>query len=152
MDTPLTVADAAFVAFGLAMQALLLGFFAARRWLPERSGAIGRIVYGAGLLGAPLGVFLIFDGQSWSLYDGPLLTAAWAAFGAWVDLVQPRRWRRPPDWNVAVPYVGLYLASQLFMWWPMWAISRAAWLVFLVLFVPSTLLNIGGHVSEDGGD
>ena len=34
-------------------------------------------------------------------------------------------------------------------WWPMWDIERAAWLVFLILFVPCTLLNIGGHVEND---
>ena len=48
-----------------------------------------------------------------------------------------------------VPYVALYLWGQMFLWWPLWALSRAAWACFLVLFVANTALNIRGHFGED---
>ena len=103
-------------------------------------------------LGLPLGAWLLLDGQSWRLFVGPLLTAAWAAFGASVDLWRPSDWRRPPiAWNVFVPYLALYFSAQMFMWWPLLSIEPAAWAVFLVLFVPSTVLNVRGHFG-DGPD
>jgi hypothetical protein len=48
-------------------------------------------------------------------------------------------------WSVLVPYVALYFFAQMFLWWPLWDLDRAAWTVFLVLFVVSTALNLGGH-------
>ncbi len=137
--------EIAFAAFGVAGQVLLLCFFAARRWSPPIADRHGWIVYAFAGFGLPLGVWLIVDGQSWRLFVGPLLFALWALVGAIVDLWRPREWRRPPAWNVLVPFAGLYFLAQMFLWWPLWDIERAAWLLFLVLFVPSTLLNIAGH-------
>ena len=152
MDSHITAAEGVFIAFGLALEALLVGFFGVRRWAPQKAHALGGIVYGFGWLGLPIGIGLLLNDQSWKLFAGPLLAAAWASFGGWVDLVRPRRWRgKPVNLTVLAPYVVLYLAAQMFLWWPMWDIERAAWLVFLILFVPSTLLNIGGHL-EDGVD
>lgn len=134
-----------FTAFGLLLQALLLGFFAGRRWAPRATERYGWIVYAFGMLGLPIGLWLLVDGQSWRLFAGPLLAAAWAGFGTWVDLVRPRPWRAPIDWPVLGPYFVLYLAAQMFLWWPLWDINRVAWVLYLALFVPSTLLNIVGH-------
>jgi hypothetical protein len=145
-----TGAEVVFAAFGIATQALLLWFFAARRWSPHLAERFGWVVYGFAGLGLPLGAWLLLDGQSWKLFVGPMLTALWALFGAIVDLWRPRPWRGPPvAWNVLIPYVALYLSAQMFMWWPLWNIERAAWALYLLLFVPNTILNIGGHV--DGG-
>ncbi len=139
----------AFASFGVATQALLLGFFAARRWSPGIAARFGWVVYAFAGLGLPLGAWLILDGQPWRLFVGPLLTALWALFGAFVDVWRPRQWRGPPvAWNVFVPYVVLYFWAQMFMWWPLWDTARAAWVLFLVLFVPNTVLNIRGHVGD----
>ena len=51
-----------------------------------------------------------------------------------------------------VPYVGLYFWAQMFLWWPLWDLWRAAWLAFLVLFVVNTALNIRGHFGQDAAD
>jgi len=76
--------------------------------------------------------------------------AFWALFGAIVDLWRPRPWRRAPIvWNVFIPYLALYFSAQMFMWWPLWDIERAAWALFLVLFVPNTVLNIRGHFGDE---
>ena len=146
----MSAAEIAFVAFGLATQALLVGFFAARRWSPQLGERLGPVVYALVGLGLPLGVWLFLDGQAWMLVVGPLLMAAWALFGAIVDVWRPRRWRRPPvAWNVLIPYLALYFSAQMFMWWPLWDIERAAWAVFLLLFVANTALNIGGHFGDE---
>lgn len=138
--------EVAFAAFGVASQALLLGFFAARRWAPRPAARFGWVVYAFAGLGLPLGAWLLLDGQSWRLFVGPLLMALWAGFGATVDLWRPRRWRRPPiEWRVFVPYLALYFWAQMFMWWPLWDIDRAAWVIFLGLFIPSTVFNIREH-------
>ena len=86
----LTQAEIVFVVFGIATQALLLAFFAARRWSPQLAERFGWVVYAFSGLGLPLGVWLLLDGQSWRLFVGPLLMALWALFGAIVDLWRPR--------------------------------------------------------------
>ncbi|MFC2081815.1 hypothetical protein ACFLSF_03045 [Candidatus Bipolaricaulota bacterium] len=140
----------AFATFGVATQALLLAFFASRRWWPEVAARFGWTVYAFAGLGLPLGAWLFLDGQSWRLFVGPILMTCWALFGATVDLWRPRQWRRPPImWNVFIPFLALYFFSQMFMWWPLWSIERVVWAVFLVLFVPNTVLNIRGHFGDE---
>ncbi len=141
--------EVVFAVFGVAGQAALLCFFAARRWSPHVVERHGWIVYAFAGLGLPIGLWLLVDGQSWRLFVGPLLFALWALVGAIVDLWRPRPWRRPPVWKVFIPYAGLYFVAQMFLWWPLWDIEPAAWALFLVLFVPSTLLNIGGHFGSE---
>ena len=122
----MTGAKIAFATFGVATQALLLGFFAARRWWPQVAARLGWMVYAFAGLGLPLGVWLFLDGQSWRLFIGPILMAFWALYGAIVDLWRPRQWRRAPvAWNVFIPYLALYFWAQMFMWWPLWDIERA---------------------------
>lgn len=140
----------AFAAFGVASQAVLACFFVARRWWPRVAQRFGWLAYAFAGLGLPLGLCLLLGGESWRLCVGPLLLAAWALFGATVDLWRPRQWRRAPImWNVFVPYLALYFWAQMFMWWPLWDVWRAAWAVFLVLFVANTALNIRGHFDEE---
>ena len=55
----------AFAAFGLANQALLLDFFAARRWASEVAFRRGWVVEVFAGLGLPLGSWLILDGRPW---------------------------------------------------------------------------------------
>jgi hypothetical protein len=141
--------EAAFASFGLATQALLLGFFAARRWTPEVAARLGWVAYAFAVLGLPLGVWLLLGGESWRLFVGPMLMAAWGVFGLVVDVWRPREWRRPPvAWSVLGPYVTLYFLAQMFLWWPLWDIERTAWVLYLVLFVPSTILNLLGHIGD----
>ena len=135
----------AFTAFGIAAQAILVCFFAARRWAPRLAVRFGWAAYAFAGLGLPLGVWLILGGESWRLYAGPLLMAAWALFGAAVDLWWPRQWRSPVMWSVLAPYVVLYFWAQMFLWWPLWDLNRWAWAVFGALFVVNTVLNLRGH-------
>jgi hypothetical protein len=64
-------------------------------------------------------------------------------------LWRPRQWRRPPiQWTVFIPFLVLYFFAQMFTRWPLWSIDRVVWALFLVLFVPSTVLNIRGHFTD----
>jgi hypothetical protein len=139
----------AFAAFGIASQALLLGFFAARRWRPRAAQRFGWLAYAFAALGLPLSGWLFLGGQSWRLYTGPLLLALWAALGASVDLWLHVPWRTPIRWGVFVPYVFLYFFGQMFLWWPLWDMQRVLWGCFLILFAANTALNVGGHFRSD---
>jgi hypothetical protein len=145
-------ATVVFAAFGLASQAVLVAYFVTRRWRPRAAERHGWIAYAFAVLGLPVGVWLIIGGQSWRLYVGPILLALWAALGAVVDLWRRIEWRDPIRWSVFVPYVGFYFWAQMFLWWPLWDLWRAAWLAFLVLFVVNTALNIRGHFGQDAAD
>ena len=137
------------MAYGLASQAVLLVFFAARRWRRPLADRFGWMAYGFGILGGAVGVALIVSGAPWRLWCGPLIFAAWAVYGAWADLWRRVEWRqRPVDWRVLGPYLTLYLAGQMFLWWPLWDYRRAGWIVYLVLFVANTALNLWGHLGE----
>lgn len=141
-----------FAAFAIASQALLIAYFASRRWARGFADRWGWIAYTFGVAGLPVGAWLAVTGASWRLFAGPLLFAAWATYGAWVDLFRRIDWRpmsdslrRPIRWNVLGPYITLYLAAQMFLWWPMWDYWRPGWLVYLLLFVANTGLNLAGH-------
>jgi hypothetical protein len=148
METSVVV----FAAFGLASQALLVSFFAARRWRPGRADRLGIAAYACGALGLPVGVALMLAGQPYQLFTGPILLAVWAALGAAVDLWRPRPWRGPRiDWRVMAPYVAVYFFAQMFLWWPLWNVARAAWFGFGVLFAVNTALNLRGHTEAIRG-
>jgi hypothetical protein len=135
----------AFAAYGLATQVILLVYFTARRWRPPMADRFGWIAYAFGTVGLVLGIWLVSFGASYRLFAGPLLYAAWAAYGAWVDLWQRTEWRQPIRWNIIGPYVILYLAAQMFLWWPLWDTLRPVWVIYLWLFIANTTLNISGH-------
>jgi hypothetical protein len=49
------------------------------------------------------------------------------------------------EWTILAPYLALYFFAQMFLWWPLWDFAILAWIVFLVLFVLSTALNVRWH-------
>lgn len=65
--------------------------------------------------------------------------------GYWVDYVKGIQWRKPLRLPIMFPYVFLYLATVMFYWWPLGLLSRPLWIVFGVLFVVGTILNITSH-------
>ncbi|KUM37287.1 hypothetical protein [Arthrobacter sp. EPSL27] len=146
----LTPEETVFTAFGLGSQALLVAYFAARRWRPPLADRFGWLAYGATGLGLPLGLWFLAGEQSWRLFGGPLLLGCWAVFGSYLDLWRRVEWRSPPRFALLVPYVALYFWAQMFLWWPLWDLQRGAWTVFLVLFSVNTALNLSGHVRRPG--
>ena len=53
------------IVFGFGCQLALLAFFAAHRWWPAREWALGRLVYGLGILAALLALVLLIVGPAW---------------------------------------------------------------------------------------
>lgn len=144
-----TTALALFIIFGLSSQVALVAFFVSRRWLKPASARLGILAYGFAGLGSILGMMLFLGGQSWLLYTGPLLMAAWAAFGLYLDVWRRVEWRSPVRWRMLVPYVVLYFYAQMFLWWPLWDLARLAWLTFALTFVANTGLNLYGHTKAE---
>jgi len=134
-----------FVGYGLAVQAVLIAFFAARRWAPARADGLGWLSYGCAGSGLLVAVWLVWADQPMRLWVGPLLWAAWAGLGGTVDLWRAVPWRHPIRVAVFVPYVVLYFFAQMFMWWPLWDVAFTAWLVYALLFVANTAMNFSGH-------
>ncbi len=145
----------AFATFAISSQVVLIAFFAARRWFRSYAQRYGWIAYGYGGLGLAVGVWEYAAGGSWRLFVGPALFAVWAAYGAWVDLRRGISWRptvaglaakEPIRWDVLGPYLTLYFVAQMFMWWPLWDYWRPGWVLYLILFLVNTALNLAGHL------
>jgi hypothetical protein len=134
-----------FIAASLGIQAALVIFFALRRWQFAVAMRWGWIVYALAVPAAALSVALVRATRPWYLWMAGFLFAAWAVFGAVVDLVRPVEWRSPILWSVFVPYVGLYTLAQMFYWWPLLKVHRPSWFVFAALYALSSTLNLASH-------
>jgi hypothetical protein len=135
-----------FVVWAFVFQVLLIVHFALRKWAFERfTFQYGWIVYAMSIPALIVSLILLIRGQPWAFWTGGFIYIVWAAFGLWVEYVQRIKWRNPPRWPILGPYVFLYLATNMFYWWPLGLISRPLWYVYAVLFVLSTALNFLSH-------
>ena len=92
-----------------------------------------------------ISIVLLLAGKPWSFWIAGFLFLIYAAYGYWVDYVKKIQFRNPLRWSTLVPYVSLYLGTVMFYWWPLGLLSRLLWVVFAVLFVIGTVLNITSH-------
>ncbi len=134
-----------FVATAFAFQIVMIVHFALRKWRFETALHYGPLVYALGIPAAIVSVILLFGGTTWWLWLGGFLYAVWAAYGYWVEYRQKIEWRNAVRWSVLVPYVCLYLATNMLYWFPLALISRSLWYVYAVLFIVSTVLNVMSH-------
>jgi hypothetical protein len=135
-----------FIIWAFFFQILLIVHFALRKWAFDRyTFQFGWLVYALGIPAAILSLILLIKGQPWALWTGGFIYLGWAAFGYWIEYIEKVKWRNPPRWTVLGPYVFLYLATNMFYWWPVGMISRPLWYVYAVLFAISTTLNILSH-------
>ena len=134
-----------FVGTAFFIQLVLVAFFALRKWRFDAAMQWGWAVYALAVPAVLVSVVLLIDGRSWFLWLAGFLYAAWAFFGYVVDIAHPTAWRSPIVWSVLIPYVLLYLAAQMFYWWPLAAIYRPLWFAYGALFMASTLLNLTSH-------
>ncbi len=138
--------DRLFVAWAFLFQLVLIAHFAVRRLFFESyTLKYGWVVYALCIPAAAISVILLRGAKSWSFWLGGFLFVLYAAFGYCVDYVQRMPWRNPPRLPVLVPYVGLYLATVMFYWWPLALLSRPLWFAYAILFVIATVLNITSH-------
>jgi hypothetical protein len=135
-----------FVIWAFSLQVLLIAHFAVRkRFFESYTLKYGWGVYALALPAVVVSLMLLLNGKSWSFWLGGFLFLLFAAFGYWVDYVAKIPFRNPFRPSVALPYVFLYLGSIMFYWWPVGMLSRPLWVVYSVLFVIGTILNITSH-------
>lgn len=137
--------DRLFVFTSFFIQIALLVYFAIRKWDFDLAMGWGWSIYALALPAVIVSLVLLIAGKPWYLWLAGFLYAAWAVFGYVVDIAHPVAWRSPVNLSVLVPYVLLYMAGLMFYWWPLGAIRRPLWFIYVVLFVISTVLNISSH-------
>jgi len=138
--------DKLFVAWSFLLQIVLVVHFAVRKRFFERyTKKFGWIVYALCLPAVLISVVLLLGGKDWSFWLGGFLFLVYAVFGYWIDYVKQFNWRKPLRPGIMLPYVFLYLASIMFYWWPLGLLSHPLWFVYALLFILSTILNLGTH-------
>lgn len=134
-----------YVTTSFGLQVALIVFFAARKWAFAAMMQHGWIVYALGVVAIAVSVVLYLRGAEWYFWIAGVLYLAWAVFGYTVDIGLKLTWRDPVNWAVLIPYIGLYLAMQMFYWWPLMRIQKSLWVVYTVLFIINTGLNFASH-------
>jgi len=138
--------DKLFVVWAFLFQLILIVHFAVRRRCFESYTLhYGWIVYALCIPAVVISVILLLGGKSWSFWLGGFLFLLFAAFGYWVDYVAQIQFRSPLRLSILFPYIFLYLATVMFYWWPLRPLSRLLWVVYTVLYIIATILNIKSH-------
>jgi hypothetical protein len=137
--------DRLYVYTAFFIQAVLLVYFAIRKWDFDLAMQWGWLVYALALPAVIVSLVLLVAGKPWYLWVAGFLYAIFAVFGYVVDIARPLSWRSPVYLPVLIPFVGLYLSSLMFYWWPLGSIRRPLWYLYAVLFVFSTTLNVTSH-------
>lgn len=120
--------------------------FAIRKPLMESyTKKYGWIIYALCIPAAIISVILLMGGKDWTLWLGGFLFVIYAAYGFWIDFIAKIQFRSPLRLSVVIPYVLLYLAMLMFYWWPLWPISRGLWLIYTILYIIVTILNLRSH-------
>ena len=138
--------DKLFIVWVFFYQTILIIHFALRkRYFESYTKKFGWIVYALGIPAALISLFLLLGGKDWTLWLGGFLCLAYSAYGTTVDYVKQIAWRKPLVKHVMIPYVTLYLSTIMFYWWPLYPFSQMLWIVFSVMYVISTILNLRSH-------
>jgi len=144
--TKLDNLDKLFIVWAFLFQILLIVHFAIRKPLFESyTMKFGWIVYALSIPAVAISIVLMRSGKSWSFWLGGFLFLVFAIFGYWVDYMAQIPFRNPLKLSVVFPYAFLYLSTVMFYWWPLALLSRPLWLIYAVLFVVATILNITSH-------
>jgi hypothetical protein len=134
-----------FVVTAFLFQIALVVHFSLRKWRFDLAMRYGWIVYALSVPAAAVSIVLLLGGVAWWMWLGGFLCLVWAAYGYTVEYVKQIQWRVPIRWQVAGPYLTLYLATEMFFWWPLWPIHRPLWYAQAALYVLSTVLNLTSH-------
>ena len=138
--------DIMFVLWAFFFQIVHVVHFALRkRFFESYTMKIGWIVYALSIPAIVISIVLLLGGKTWSFWLGGFLFLIFAAYGYRVDYVKSIPWRNPLRLSIMFPYAFLYLGTVMFYWWPLGLLSRPLWVVFGVLFVIGTILNIISH-------
>ena len=134
-----------YVVWAFAFQLVLIAFFALRRLNLDLAVKYGWVIYALSLPSIVVSIQQINAGNSWTFWVGGFIYLAWSVLGFLVEYVLNLTWRSPIVLRIFVPYVGLYLATVMFYWWPLGEIHKGYWYGAALLFVLSTILNVTSH-------
>ncbi len=137
--------DRLFIATSFAISLALIAHFAVRKWRFETALKHGWWVYLLGLPAAVVSLALLLAGKAWYFWLGGFLYLAWAVFGLVVEYGLKIEWRSPIRPAVFVPYIALYLAMQMFYWFPLARLARPLVYVYAALYILATWLNVTSH-------
>jgi hypothetical protein len=138
--------DTLFIIWAFFIQIALIAHFAIRKPLYESyTEKYGWIVYALSIPAAVISLVILLGGKPWSFWLGGFIFLIYAAYGYRIDYIKKIEWRKPLDKSILFPYVTLYLATVMFYWWPVGILNRSLWMVYAVLFVIATYLNVTSH-------
>ena len=138
--------DFLFIIWAFFFQIVLIVHFAIRkRYFESYTLKYGWLVYALSIPAVIISIILLLGGKPWSFWVGGFLFLVYASYGYRIDYVKQIQWRNPLRPSIMVPYVFLYLATVMFYWWPLGLLSRPLWIIYAVLFVIATILNITSH-------
>jgi hypothetical protein len=138
--------DYLFIIWAFLFQTVLIIHFTVRkRFIESYTVKYGWLVYALSIPAALISVIILLGGKDWTYWLGGFLFLVYAAYGYWIDYVKQIQFRNPLRLSIVFPYVFLYLATVMFYWWPLYPLSRILWIIFGVLYVIATILNIKSH-------
>lgn len=141
------VYDRIFTLTAFILQIVLLAYFIFRKLNFEATVRWGWIVYALAVPALIVSAMLLRAGKPWTFWIGGLLFTVWAILGFIVDIGRPVAWRSPPFLPVFIPYVLMYMAAQMFYWFPVGTLQRSLWYFYAVVFILSTYFNLTSHQS-----
>jgi hypothetical protein len=134
--------DTIYVVVVLALQAILIIYFALRRWRAPFAFRIGRAIYALGVPLAVGAVVMALAGRPWYLWVGGLVYALWGLLGNKVDVGRPLQWHEPICPFPFNGYVLLFLVYEMFFGWSLGSLWKPGWAIFAPLFVLAAALNL----------
>ena len=138
--------DILFIIWAFFFQIILIVHFAVRkRYFESYNLKYGWIVYALCIPAVIISIVLLLGGKTWSFWVGGFIFLIYAIYGYQIDYVKKIQWRKPLRLSIVFPYVFLYLATVMLYWWPLGLLSRPLWILYAVLFVIATILNITSH-------
>jgi len=138
--------DILFVIWAFFFQiALIIHFALRKRFFESYTMKVGWIIYALSVPAVVISIVLLLGSKTWSFWLGGFLFLIFAAYGYLIDYVKQIQWRKPLRLSIMFPYVFLYLSTVMFYWWPLALLDRSLWIVFAVLFIIGTILNVTSH-------
>lgn len=134
-----------YIITAFLFQVVLIAHFSIRKWRFDLAIRLGPIVYALGIPAAAVSVVLLAAGKAWSFWLAGFLYLIWAVFGYWAEYIRKIEWRSPVYWPVFVPYLILYLAVNMFYWFPLALLWKPFLYIYAPLYVISTILNVTSH-------
>jgi hypothetical protein len=137
--------DTLFVGWAFIFQICLIAFFEIRKSNLDLILRHGWIFYLLSIPAIIVSFILLRAGKGWSFWIGGFIFLIWAMFGLFVEYKFKIQWRNPIRWFVFIPYVVLYLGTNMFYWFPVGIIRQSLWYIYALFFALSTYLNITSH-------